>query len=122
MKQILKIVITAIAFTNFQTVLGQNNSISNPETNIYQTIANSEFELVIRINNNMNDEELKSRIDILHRMDKDIAIDYSRDTAGKIKTLSSSGGGGSCMSENFDFVIISLRNNKWAGCMISDRK
>ncbi|HEA19357.1 MAG TPA: hypothetical protein ENH87_00345 [Pricia antarctica] len=122
MKHITKISIAAIILISYQNVLGQKDRIQNPDTNIYQTIANSELDLVIRINNNMNDEELKSRIDILHLIDEDIVIDYSRDKSGKIKTLSSSGVGSSCLSENFDFLIISLKNNKWAGCMISDNK
>lgn len=72
----------------------------------------------------MNDEELKSRIDALHIFNKDIKIDYSRDESGSIKTLSSSGGksSGSCKSDDFGFLIISLKDNRWQGCMISDNK
>ncbi len=54
-------------------------------------MADSEVDILIRINKDMNDEELKSRIAMLHRFDKAINIDYSRDASGHIKTLASSG-------------------------------
>ena len=122
MKQVTKIFIPVILLICFQNVFGQNDKTQNPETNVYQAIANSEFDLVVRINRDMNEEELKTRIDALHIFNEDIKIDYSRDESGNIKTLSSSGSGGSCMSDNFGFLIISLKDSKWKGCMISDNR
>ena len=122
MKQVTKIFIPVILLISFQNGFGQNDKIQNPETNVYQAIANSEFDLVVRINRDMNEEELKTRIDALHIFNEDIKIDYSRDESGNIKTLSSSGIGGSCMSYNFGFLIISLKDSKWKGCMISDNR
>lgn len=122
MKHMTKIFIPVILLICFQNVFGQNDKIQNPETNVYQAIANSEFDLVVRINRDMNEEELKTRIDALHIFNVDIKIDYSRDESGNIKTLSSSGSGGSCMSDNFGFLIISLKDSKWKGCMISDNR
>ena len=124
MKQMTKIIIPVILLISFQGLFGQNNKTQISETNIFQVMADSEFDLVIRINSDMNDEELKSRIDILHSFDEDIKIDYSRDESGNIKTLSGSGGkfGGSCKSDDFGFLIISLKDNHWKGCMISDKK
>ena len=116
------IIITAILLISFLNLFGQNNKTHNPETIVYQAIANSEFDLVIRINREMNDAEVKTRIDVLHIFNEDIQIDYSRDEYGNIKTLSSSGSGGSCMSDNFGFLIISLKDSKWKGCMISDNR
>lgn len=122
MKQMTKIIITAIFLISIQNLFGQNNKSQNLETNVFQALANSEFDLVIRINRDMNEEELKSRIDVLQSFDEDIKIDYSRDESGNIQTLSVSGSGGSCMSDDFGFLIISLKDNKWRGCMISDKK
>lgn len=122
MKHMTKIFIPVILLICFQNVFGQNDKIQNPETNVYQAIANSEFDLVVRINRDMNEEELKTRIDALHIFNVDIKIDYSRDECGNIKTLSSSGSGGSCMSDNFGFLIISLKDSKWKGCIISDNR
>lgn len=122
MKQMTKIIITAIFLISIQNLFGQNNKSQNLETNVFQALANSEFDLVIRINRDMNEEELKSRIDVLQSFDEDIKIDYSRDESGNIQTLSVSGSGGSCMSDDFGFLIISLKDNKWKGCMISDKK
>ena len=122
MKKVTKFFIPVILLISFQSVFGQNNNTQNPETNVYQAIANSEFDLVVRINRDMNEEELKTRIDALHIFNEDIKIDYSRDESGNIKTLSSSGSGGSCRSDNFGFLIISLKDSKWKGCMISDNR
>ena len=122
MKQMTKIIFTAIFLISIQNLFGQNNKSQNLEINVFQALANSEFDLVIRINRDMNEEELKSRIDVLQSFDEDIKIDYSRDESGNIQTLSVSGSGGSCMSDDFGFLIISLKDNKWRGCMISDKK
>ena len=124
MKQLTKIVIPVILLISVQNIYAQKNKTQILANNIYQTIANSEFDIVIRIDKDMNDEELKSRIDVLHSFVEGIQIFYSRDESGNIKTLSSSGGksGGSCRSDDFDFLIISLKDHKWAGCMISDKK
>ena len=124
MKQMTKIGILAVLLIGFQNVFGQNNKPQISETNVYQKLADAEFDLTIRINSDMNDEELHSRIDVLHSFDEDIEIHYSRDESGNIKTLSSSGGksSGSCKSDNFDFLIISLTANQWKGFMISDKK
>lgn len=124
MKQMTKIIIPVILLISFQNLFGQTNMTQISETNIFQVMADSEFDLLIRINRDMNDEELKSRIDVLHSFDGDIKIDYSRDESGNIKTLSSSGGQnrGSCKSDDFGFLIISLKDNHWNGCMISGKK
>lgn len=124
MNQMTKIIILVILLISFQNLFGQNNKTQIAETNIYQAIANSEYDLVIRINRDMNDEEVKSRIDVLQSFNEDIRIDYSRDESGNIKSLSSSGGksAGSCRSDDFGFLIISLKDNQWKGCMISDKK
>ena len=122
MKQMTKIIIPVILLISFQNLFGQNNKKQISETNIFQVMADSEFDLLIRINRDMNDEELKSRIDVLHSFDEDIKIRYSRDESGNIRTLSSSSGKGSCKSDDFGFLIISLKDNQWKGCMISDKK
>ncbi|RKN78474.1 hypothetical protein D7Z94_19870 [Ulvibacterium marinum] len=104
----------------FQSGFGQSSSTSK----MFQAMAESESDLLIRINNNMNEKELQSRIAILHHLDKAITIDYSRDASGNITTLSSSGGKnkGSCESDDFGYLIISLQNNRWRNCMISDKE
>ncbi|MGB5781236.1 MAG: hypothetical protein WBM42_05140 [Eudoraea sp.] len=119
-----KIIILVILLIGFQNLFGQNNKTLIAETNLFAAIANSEFDLIIRINMDMNDEEVESRIDVLQSFNEDIRIDYSRDESGNIKSLSSSGGksAGSCRSDDFGFLIISLKDNQWKGCMISDRK
>ncbi|MGB5269499.1 hypothetical protein [Eudoraea sp.] len=124
MKQMTKIIILVILLIGFQNLFGQNNKTLIAETNLFAAIANSEFDLIIRINMDMNDEEVESRIDVLQSFNEDIRIDYSRDESGNIKSLSSSGGksAGSCRSDDFGFLIISLKDNQWKGCMISDRK
>lgn len=122
MKQISKIIIPVILLISFQSLFGQNNQTQVAETNIYHEIASSEFDLIVRINMNMNDQEMKSRIDVLRSFDENIEIQYSRDESGNIKTLSSSSGKGSCKSDDFGFLIISLKDNQWKGCMISDKK
>jgi hypothetical protein len=142
MKQMKKFIIPVILLISFQGLLGQNikKEIQKAETQIqkaeaqiqqaeaqiqkaevFEIMANSEFDFIIRINRDMNDEELNSRIDVLHRFDKDIEIQYTRDKSGNIKTFSSSGSKASCMSDNFDFIIIALKDNHWNGCMISDK-
>jgi len=123
MKQMTKIIFPVLLLISFH-VFGQNSTPQLSETNIFQEMAKSESDLVIRINRDMTDEELKSRIDVLHIFNKDIKIDYSRDESGNIKTLSSSGGksSGSCKSDDFGFLIISLKDNQWQGCMISGKK
>ncbi len=85
MKQMTKIIILVILLISFQNLFGQNNKTQIAETNIYPAIANSEFDLIIRINMDMNDEEVESRIDVLHSFNEDIRIDYSRDESGNIK-------------------------------------
>ena len=122
MKQISKIIIPIILLISFQSILGQNIKKQTWETNIFNLMADAEFDLVIRINRDMNDEELKSRIGVLHSFDKDIKIEYSRDESENIKTLSGSGSGGSCMSDDFGFIIIALKDKHWKACMISDKK
>ncbi|MGB5204635.1 MAG: hypothetical protein WBN63_10640 [Eudoraea sp.] len=124
MKQMTKIIILVILLIGFQNLFGQNNKTLIAETNLFAAIANSEFDLIIRINMDMNDEEVESRIDVLQSFNEDIRIDYARDESGNIKSLSSSGGksAGSCRSDDFGFLIISLKDNQWKGCMISDRK
>ncbi|WP_149275097.1 hypothetical protein [Pareuzebyella sediminis] len=122
MKQLTKFIILVVLFISFQNLFGQNNRSQNPETNVFQAVATSGFDLFIRINWDMNEEEIESRIDVLQSFDEDIKIDYSRDESGHIKTLSSSGSGGSCKSDDFGFLIISLKDSKWKGCMISDKK
>ncbi len=62
MKQMTKIIILVILLISFQNLFGQNNKTQIAETNIYQAIANSEFDLIIRINMDMNDEEVKSQL------------------------------------------------------------
>lgn len=91
---------------------------------MFQAMADSEFDLLVRINSDMSDEELKMRIGVLHSFDTEIKIDYSRDASGNIKTLSSSGGKnrGSCKSEDFGFLIIALQDKHWKGCMMSDKE
>ena len=124
MKQMTKIIIPVILLINFHNVFGQNDMAQIPATNIYQGIANSEIDVVIRIDRDMNDEEINSRIGVLRNFVESIEISYSRDESGNVKTLSSAGGqsSGSCKSDNFGFLIISLKDNKWNGCMISDKK
>ncbi len=122
MKQMTKIIIPVILLISFQNLFGQNNKTQISETNIFQVMADSEFDLLIRINRDMNDEEVKSRIDVLNSFDEDIKIHYLRDESGNIKTLSSSSGNGSCKSDDFGFLIISLKDNQWKGCMILDNK
>lgn len=109
----------------FQNVFGQNNHVEMPDSaKMLHTVANSEYDLIIRINRDMSDEEIKSRIKVLENIDRGIRIDYSRDESGNIKSLSGSGGksSGSCMSDDFGFLIIGLKDGKWKGCMISDKK
>ena len=79
MKQITKIGMLAVVLIGFQNVFGQNAKPQISEANVYQKIVDAEYDLVIRIDSDMNDEELKSRIDALHSFDKDIEIHYSRD-------------------------------------------
>ena len=122
MKQMIKIIIPVILLISFQNLFGQNNKTQSWDTHIFPAIANSEFDLIIRINMDMNDEEVKSRIDVLHSFNEDIKIDYSRDESGNIKILSSSSSKSSCKSDNFGFLIVSLKDNQWMGCMISDKK
>ncbi len=124
MKQIAKIIIPVLVLISFQKLLGQNNKTQIAEKDVYQFIENSELDLVIRIDRDMDDVELKSRIDILHVIDKDIQIDYSRDESGNIKTLSSSGGQfrGSCKSDDFGSLIITIKDDHWNGCMIWGKK
>lgn len=122
MEQIKKIIIPVILLISFQNLFGQNNETQISETNIYQAIANSGYDLFIRINREMNDEEVNSRIDVLRSFDKDIKIQYSRNESGNIKTLSSSSGKGSCKSDDFGFLIVSLKDNQWKGCMIADKE
>lgn len=89
---------------------------------MFQAMAESDSDLLIRINSNMDEKELNSQIAILHRFDRAITIDYSRDASGNITTLFSSVGKnwGSCESDDFGYLIISLQNNRWRACMISD--
>ncbi|MCP4976021.1 MAG: hypothetical protein GY931_07645 [Maribacter sp.] len=124
MKQMIKIIIPVLLLISFQNSFGQNNNMQIPDTNIFQAIANSEFDLIIRIDTDMIDEEVQSRIGVLKSFDKDLEIHYSRDESGDIKTLSSSGGksSGSCKSDDFGFLIIALKDYQWKGCMISDKK
>ncbi|WP_282162990.1 hypothetical protein [Ulvibacterium marinum] len=105
---------------SFQLGFGQSSSTSK----MFLAMAESESDLLIRINNDMNEKELQSRIAILHHLDKAIKIDYSRDASGKIITLFSSGGKnrGSCESDDFGYLIISLQNNRWRACMIADKE
>jgi len=134
-----KFIIPVILLISFQGLFGQNikKQIQKAEAqmqkaeaqmqeaeekmDIFEVMADSEFDFIIRISRDVNDEELKSRIDVLQRFDKDIEIQYTRDKSGNIKTFSSSGSKGSCMSDNFDFIIIALKDNHWNGCMISDK-
>ena len=124
MKKIIRVVIPVILLMGFQNVLGQSNTKQMPEMELMKALANSELDAVIRIDYDMNEEQLKSRIDILHRFDKNIEIEYSRDDSGNIKTLKGSGGksAGSCESDDFDFLIIGLKDDHWSGCAISSRK
>jgi hypothetical protein len=124
MKQMTKIIIPVILLINFHNVFGQNKMTQISAANIYQVIANSEIDVLIRIDRDMNDEEINSRIGVLRNFVEDIEITYSRDESGNIKTLSSAGSqsSGSCKSDDFGFLIISLIDNKWNGCMISDKK
>jgi hypothetical protein len=139
MKQVKVFIIPVILLISFQGLFGQNikKQIQKAEAqmqkaeaqmqeaekkmDIFDVMADSEFDFMIRISRDVNDEELKSRIDVLKRFDKDIEIQYTRDKSGNIKTFSSSGSKGSCMSDNFDFIIIALKDNHWNGCMISDK-
>ncbi|WP_147415944.1 hypothetical protein [Ulvibacterium marinum] len=120
MQNLTKIYFTVMLLVCFQSGFGQSSSTSK----MFQAMAESESDLLIRINNNMNEKELQSRIAILHHLDKAITIDYSRDASGNITTLSSSGGKnkGSCESDDFGYLIISLQNNRWRNCMISDKE
>ena len=139
MKQVKVFIIPVILLISFQGLFGQNikKQIQKAEAqmqkaeaqmqeaekkmDIFDVMADSEFDFMIRISRDVNDEELKSRIDVLKRFDKDIEIQYTRDKSGNIKTFSYSGSQGSCMSDNFDFIIIALKDNLWNGCMISDK-
>ena len=134
-----KFIIPIILLISFQGLFGQNikKQIQKAEAqmqkaeaqmqeaeekmDIFEVMADSEFDFIIRISRDVNDEELKSRIDVLQRFDKDIEIQYTRDKSGNIKTFSSSGSKASCMSDNFDFIIIALKDNLWNGCMMSDK-
>ncbi len=120
MQHLTKIYITVILLISFQPGYGQSSSTSK----MFQAMTESESNLLIRINSDMNEKELQSRIAILHHLDKAITIDYSRDASGKIITLFSSGGKnrGSCESDDFGYLIISLQNNRWGACMISDKE
>ncbi|MFH6604357.1 hypothetical protein ACEZ3G_12770 [Maribacter algicola] len=125
MKKQANILFTVIVLIGFQNVFGQNNQAEIPKSaNMLQAVANSEYDLIIRINRDMNDEEIESRINVLHGFDGDIRIDFSRDESGNIKSLSGSGGksSGSCMSDDFGFLIIGLKDGKWKSCMIGDKK
>ncbi|EAR02997.1 hypothetical protein [Maribacter sp. HTCC2170] len=123
MKQMTKI-IAVILLISFQNSFGQNTKTQIPETNVFPAIANSEFDLIIRIDTDMVEEEVQSRIGVLKSFDKDLEIFYSRDETGDIKTLTSSGGksSGSCKSDDFGYLIIALKDYQWKGCMISDKK
>ena len=134
-----KFIIPIILLISFQGLFGQNikKQIQKAEAqmqkaeaqmqeaekkmDIFDVMADSEFDFIIRISRDVNDEELKSRIDVLQRFDKDIEIQYTRDKSGNIKTFSYSGSKATCMSDNFDFIIIALKDNHWNGCMISDK-
>ena len=123
-----KFIIPVILLISFQGLFGQNikkqiqqAEAQIQEAEIFEVVADSEFDFIIRINRDMTDEELKSRIDVLRRFDKDIEIQYTRDKSGNIKTFYSSGSKATCMSDNFDFIIIALKDNHWNGCMISDK-
>ena len=122
MKQMTKIIIPVLLLISFQNLIGQNSQTRISETNIFQAIANSELDLIIRIDTDMNDEKVKSRIGILQSFVENIEIHYSRDESGDIKILSSSSSGSSCKSDDFGFLIISLKDNQQKGCMISDKK
>ena len=65
---------------------------------MFKAVANSEYDLVVRINRDMSDAEWSSRIELLTSFDKTIKINYTRDKAGNISTLSSSNGRSSCAS------------------------
>lgn len=120
----IKVIIPVILLFVFQNILGQSNTKQMPEMELMKALANSDLDAVIRIDHDMNEEQLKSRIDILHRFNKNIEIEYTRDESGNIKTLTSSGGksAGSCQSDDFGFLLITLQDNHWSGCMISGKK
>ena len=125
MKQMMtRIIFSIVLLVSCYKLAAQGNMAQNAEVNMFQTMAVSEFDLLIRIHQDMNEEEIKTRIDVLQSFDKNIKIDYLRDESGNIKELSGSGGEnrGSCKSDDFGFVIIALKNNHWQGCMMSDKK
>ena len=119
----IKTFFSVLLFIGFQSVFGQDGSTQILSSNLYQAIADSEYDIVIRLDKDMNDAEINSRIAVLRSFVADIEISYSRDESGNIKTLSSSGGSssGSCASDDFNFVIIAVKNDVWQGCMIADR-
>ena len=123
MKKSLKLFTLSLVLMGFQGVLGQEKNTETSSNNIIRLMANSGYDVVIRIDQGMNDDEINSRIDFLRSFVEDIDISYSRDGSGNIETLSSSGGlsSGSCESDDFNYLIIALKDREWMGCMISDR-
>jgi len=123
MKKIAKIGLAVVLSISFQSAFSQNITEAKPLSLLmFEAVANSEYDLVVRINSDMSDEELRSRINLLTSFDKDITIEYSRDNSGNISTLSSSNGRSSCVSDNFGYLIIGFENGESKGCMISDKK
>ncbi len=123
MQKIAKIGIALMLSISFQSSFSQNKTEPKPVSALmFEAVGNSEYDLVVRINSDMNDEELGSRIELLTRFDKAIKIEYSRAKSGNIKTLSSSNGRSSCASDNFGYLIIGFENGASKGCMISDKK
>ena len=123
MKQMIKIFFSVMLFIGLQSVLGQDGSSQSLSSNIYQAIADSGYDMVIRLDKEMNEAEINSLTDVLRSFVPEIEISYTRDESGTIKTLKSSGGpsSGYCASDDFDFLIIAIKDNKWKGCRISDR-
>ncbi|MFC4096403.1 hypothetical protein [Euzebyella saccharophila] len=118
-----KIIVSFLIVFTFQNSTGQNTDNQERINDIYKTMADSNFDIVIRLDNEMNDNDVNARVKIIKSFVSGAEISYSRDSVGNIKTLLSSGGlsSSSCESDNFGFLVVALKDNEWKGCMIADR-
>jgi len=113
MKQSLKFIVAITMLISCQNLFGQDDKPEMPPSaKMYHMIADLEYDLIVRINRDMKEEELRARIRVMNSFDASVKIDYSWDESGNIRTLKCTNSGSSCESDDFGYLIVGFENGR----------
>jgi hypothetical protein len=92
-----------------------------PISKLLDQVEDLHIDMIIKIDRNMSDKEVRQRIQTLTSYDPDIKIGYERNEKGEITKLMCTHIGRMCGSEDFGHLLVTMKEGAFYNCRVGDR-